>query len=554
MFSCGSQVITESKNTDWAKIHSKYSADEFRGSNTEFRNWWDVQRYDLVIIPDFNEKSISGSVNIEFEITENSTDSIMQLDFQQPMKITNLSQIIASNKDDGNLEKFAFQSSAWSHQNNVIFIDLKQIPVQHEGIQTLKIHFEGHPRIANNAPWDGGWIFTHDDQGRPWMTAAVQGLGASSWFPCKDYQADKPDLGASISIIVPEDLVAVSNGRMWETSMVKGEAGTNVYTWEVRNPINTYNIIPYIGHYERISDSFMGENETLSLEYWVLDYNKEKAEKHFEQVKPMLLAFEDWMGPYPFYEDGYKLVESPHLGMEHQSAIAYGNKYLNGYLGHDRTNSGYGNLFDFIIVHESGHEWFGNSITSEDVADMWIHEAFTTYTEVMYVENQFGKNAADAYVQGLRPLIQNQENLVGIYGIHQEGSVDMYYKGANMLHTLRAWMNDDVKFKKMIREMNQEYFHQTVTSDEIENFISKFSGLNLKSFFDQYLRTPNIPVLEVRNENNVYYFRWSNVVEDFKMPLKLNNSDEWIEPTSQWKAYDGQSEFFPDPNFYIFIR
>lgn len=268
----------------------------------------------------------------------------------------------------------------------------------------------------------------------------------------------------------------------------------------------------------------------------------------------MMSAFEDWMGPYPFYEDGYKLVESPHLGMEHQSAIAYGNQYLNGYLGHDRTNSGYGNLFDFIIVHESGHEWFGNSITSEDIADMWIHEAFTTYSEVMYVQNQFGKNAADAYVQGLRPLILNDENLIGTYGFHQEGSVDMYYKGANMLHTLRTWMNDDEKFKNMIREMNKKYFHQTINSIEIEYFISDYSGLDLQAFFNQYLRTPNIPEFEVRLENNIQSFRWNNVVEDFQMPLKLKNSDEWIYPNVNWQKYAGQNELIPDLNFYVFTK
>lgn len=551
IYACGSQSFDVKKPVEWSDIESKYSSAELRGSNSEFRNWWNVIRYDLVIIPDFNQKSISGTVNMEFEITSFSQDSILQIDLQQPMRLTHLTQLVISTETQSNQEKHDFVKSAWTHKENVIFIDLKQIPVKHEGIQTLKFYFEGNPKIAQNPPWDGGWIFTEDEKGRPWMSAAVQGLGASSWFPCKDFQADKPDLGATISIIVPQDLVAVSNGRLWETSFVKGEPGTNVYTWEVRNPINTYNIIPYIGHYEQIVDSMLGENGKLSLEYWVLDYNKEKAKKHFQQVKPMISAFEDWMGPYPFYEDGYKLVESPHLGMEHQSAIAYGNQYLNGYLGHDRTNSGYGNQFDFILIHESGHEWFGNSITSKDIADLWIHEGFTTYSEAMYVENQFGKKAADSYIQGLRPMIENKNNLIGVYGIHQTGSVDMYNKGANILHTLRAWMNDDVKFKQMIRDMNKKYFHQTVTSKQIENFIADYADLELTSFFDQYLRTSNIPVLEVKNENNDLYYQWINVVEGFEMPLKLNDSEEWIYPTTTWQKYSGQSSLIPDLNFYV---
>lgn len=279
IFSCSSQQILESEPVIWAEVHSKYSAAEFRGSNTEFRNWWDVLHYDLVLSPNFEQKSISGSLSMEFKIIKNSKDSIMQVDFQQPMRLTNLTQIIVSSADDGHIEKHDFQENAWSHKENVILIDLKQLPIKNEGVQTLKFYFEGQPRIAQNPPWDGGWIFTKDQKGRPWMTAAVQGLGASSWFPCKDYQADKPDFGARISMIVPQDLVAVSNGRLWESSLVKGEEWNNVYTWEVKNPINTYNIIPYIGHYERISDTFIGEKENLSLEYWVLDYNKEKAKK-----------------------------------------------------------------------------------------------------------------------------------------------------------------------------------------------------------------------------------------------------------------------------------
>lgn len=551
LMSCASQTNRTSTQgiSNALEIATKYDAASLRGSNTEFRNWWDVLRYDIVVTPNYAQKSIQGSVTMEVEVAKKKGE-LMQIDLQAPMQLTKIVQLSYKADENGKHQEFILNDAAWFRIDNTIFIPSALLNFGESNVINLKLYYEGKPRIAQNPPWDGGWIFTEDQKGRPWMTAAVQGLGASAWFPCKDYQGDEPDHGATLTMIVPEDLVAVANGRLWETSFVQGEAGTNVYTWEVRNPINTYNIIPYIGHYVEIEDAYMGKNGSLSLNYWVLDYNKERAEQHFEQVKPMLTAFEDWMGPYPFYEDGYKLVETPHLGMEHQSAIAYGNKYLNGYLGNDRSNSGYGNQFDFIIVHESGHEWFGNSITAEDIADLWIHEAFTTYSEVMYVEYQFGKEAADAYVQGLRPMIQNRSKIIGTYGTNTSGSVDMYYKGANILHTLRQLMGDE-SFKKMIKDMNQKFYHQVVTSAEIEKYIADFAGKNLEAFFNQYLRTPDIPLLKTKEENGKIYFKWANVVEDFDMPIKLKDSEIWIQPTSQWQEYTEKTPLEIDYNFLI---
>lgn len=555
IMACSTQQATKSVDTaeQSLKEASQYSKEELRGSNTEYRNWWNVLRYDLVLSPDFEKKHIAGSLSMQFEIIGKEGDW-MQIDLQQPMQLTKIVQLANSDLKVKSQDELAIDHKHWFRLDNTIFINYHSLSKSKNGVKTLKFYFEGNPRIAKNAPWDGGWIFTEDEKGRPWMTAAVQGLGASSWFPCKDYQGDEPDQGATITMIVPEDLVAVSNGRLWETSFVKGEAGTNVYTWEVRNPINSYNIIPYIGHYVEVKDAYMGERGTLSLKYWVLDYNEEKAKKHFEQVKPMMAAFEDWMGPYPFYEDGFKLVETPHLGMEHQSAIAYGNKFMNGYLGDDRSRSGYGNKFDFIIVHESGHEWFGNSITTEDVADLWVHEGFTTYTEAMYIENQFGKVAAAEYIQGLRALISNNSNIIGVYGLNQTGSSDMYYKGANIIHTLRHWMNNDSKFKEMIRSINQEFYHHIVTSAQIEEFIADYAELDLKSFFDQYLRTSSIPTLEIKTLKGENYYRWINVVDGFNMPLRLENSTEWIQPTTEWQTYTGKSDLIIDPNFYIHLN
>lgn len=529
-----------------------FKPEVLRGSNTEFRNWWNVKRYDLLITPDYSKKFISGTVSMEYEVTGVSADKIMQIDLQEPMQITDIVQIAKSPFNDQTQKEFTFSKDAWIRSGNTYFIDIESLPVKDNEKQIIKFYFEGYPRIAKNAPWDGGWVFTKDEKGRPWMSAAVQGLGASAWFPNKDFLGDEPENGVTFTVIVPEDLVAVANGQLWETSFVKGEPGTNVYTWEVKNPINNYSIIPYIGYYTHIKDQYMGEKGPLQLDYWVLDYNAEKAREHFKQVKPMMEAFEDWMGPYPFYEDSFKLVESPYLGMEHQSAVAYGNKYANGYLGHDRTESGWGEKFDFIIVHEAGHEWFGNSISVEDAADFWVHEAFTTYSEVMYVESLFGKKAADEYVQGLKPLIGNEANIIGEYGINDGGSRDMYYKGANMIHTLRQLMEDDVKFKNMIREMNREFYHKNVTSKQIEDWISAYTDIDLTQFFDQYLRTVNVPMLESRTENGKKYFRWNNIIEGFDMPVKLTNSEEWIYPTEDWKVYEGSSVLKADPNFYVF--
>lgn len=529
--------------------HNQFNQDSLRGSNTEFRNWWNVLRYDITLEPNFDRDFISGNNLIQFEIIKNSEQKIMQIDLQKPMRITKIIQVLNQNNK---VEEVELSKLAYKRDGNVYFIDFKQFINKNDKIFKIKIFFEGKPKIAKNPPWDGGWIFTYDQKGRPWMSASVQGLGASAWYPNKDYQGDEPDLGASLSIITPENLTAVSNGRLNENYPKKLENNKLIYKWEVKNPINNYNIIPYIGYYVHFSDKMEGEKGLLNLDYWVMDYNLDKAKQHFQQVKPMISAFENWMGAYPFYEDGFKLVESPYLGMEHQSGIAYGNHYKNGYLGNDTSGSGWGKKFDFIIVHESGHEWFGNNITTKDVADMWVHEGFTTYSEALYVESRFGKQAANEYLQGIRQNILNQNPMISKYGINQSPDTDMYYKGANVVHTLRQWVNNDEKFKKLIRGLNNEFYHQTVTSNDIENYISKFLNLDLESFFNQYLRTKNIPVLEIKTIDNQVFYRWNNVLDNFEMPVKIKNSDSWIYPTTEWKVYkDSLNNLKPDDNFYI---
>ena len=512
--------------------------DSLRGTNNEFRNWWDVKKYKVSVEADYQSKSIKGKSTITFDKTAVQKSNLLQIDLQDPMII---SAVILNGKE----------ISDFKRDGNVYFINVgKNIK---NSANQLELIYSGNPRVAVKAPWDGGWIFAKDEKGRDWMSVAVQGLGASAWFPNKDYLGDEPDNGMELEIIAPKGMVGVGNGRLVSTKNLKDKTTS---TWKVVNPINNYNIIPYIGHYVNFKDTYEGEKGKLDLNYYVLDYNLEKAKSQFEQAKLMLKSFEHWFGPYPFYEDSFKIIEAPHLGMEHQSGIAYGNKFKNGYLGRDLSGSGWGLKWDFIIIHEAGHEWFGNNITEKDVADMWIHEAFTAYSEKLFTETYYGKEAASEYVRGTRGAIQNDIPIIGVYGVNQEGSGDMYYKGANMIHTLRTWMNNDEKFRQLLRGLNKEFYHQTVTTEQIENYIAKFSGLDLTAFFNQYLRTTKIPVLELKQSGDKIEYRYTNIVDGFAMPLTLKNSNQTINPTKDWQTLNNSAitkaiDVTINPNYYI---
>ncbi len=526
--------------------------DTLRGTITPERAWWDVASYSIYVEPNYKNKSIKGWNEIAFDINSDGSKRKMQIDLQQPMQIDSIifnKKKIKTFKRSGNVYLIDFGNFKFTAARTLVKKE-KAIP-----LHTIRIYFHGQPVIAKNAPWDGGWIFTKDEKGNPWMTVACQGLGASVWYPCKDHQSDEPDLGASIQVKVPDTLVAVANGIL--TRKFRPQKGFAVYEWEVKNPINNYNIVPYIGKYSSWKDEFIGETgQKLSLDYWVLSYNIEKAKEQFgRDVKPMLKCFEYWFGPYPFYEDGFKLVESPHLGMEHQSAIAYGNHYMNGYLGMDLSGSGWGKNWDYIIVHESGHEWFGNNITTNDIADMWVHEGFTMYSEVLFVECQNGKEAGDEYLRGIRNNIDNDKPLIGPYGVNQEGSGDMYNKGASLLHTIRQVINDDSLFRKILRGLNHDFRHKTVNSADVEDYFSKQSGKDLSKIFDQYLRTVKIPVLEYSIKGDRIYYKWSNCVEGFNMPVQLEKSGDWLKPTTKWQNVSATAElienFLVNKNFYI---
>ena len=511
--------------------------DTLKGSNTEFRNFWDVKKYDIVVEPNFEAKSIKGTNKISLTIEKDIKNPTFQIDLQNPMKADKVTASfpVTEKKMDGDF----------------IFLHTKKNFRKGEKF-TIDIEFSGNPVIAKNAPWDGGWLFTKDKNGNPWMTVADEGIGASIWLPVKDIWSDEPDNGVTLKIITPKDLVGVGNGRLIKEENLGDKKS---WLWEVKNPINDYSIIPSIGKYVNFKDTFDGEKGKLDLDYWVLDYNLDKAKKQFDQVKPMLKAFEYWFGPYPFYEDSYKIVESPHLGMEHQSNVAYGNKYQNGYLGRDLSGTGVGLKWDYIIIHESCHEWFANNITAKDQADMWIHESFTMYSEPLFVERYMDKASAETYVQGVRRMISNDKPIIGTYGIRNEGSGDMYPKGANMIHTIRQVINNDEKFRQILRGLNKDFYHQTVMTKQIEDYFIQKSGIDLQSLFDQYLRTVKIPTLEYKQTGNQLTYKWTNVVPNLKLPIRLADGQE-LKPTEQNQTTtlksDKPVEF--DKNYYINVK
>lgn len=508
--------------------------DTLRGSNTEFRNFWDVQRYVVTVEPDFDQKSLKGSNRIEFQVTEQRTNPVFQIDLQQPMH-------------------YAIDHSSFpykTHRREGDFIFIEALGRFSKGSRhSVTLSYNGVPTEAKNAPWDGGWVFKRDSLQRPFASVAQEGIGTSVWLPLKDTWDDEPDRGLDMTIITPESLVGVGNGRLVK---LESSQGKKYYTWRVESPINGYSIVPSIGSYVNFKDTFKGEGGTLDLDYWVLDYNLPKAQRQFTQVKPMLQAFEYWFGAYPFYRDSYKVVETPYLGMEHQSNVAYGNGYRNGYLGRDLSGTGVGLKWDFILIHETGHEWFANNITAKEKADMWIHEAFTSYSETLFTEKYLDTESANRYVQGTRQNIKNDRPIIGHYGVAKSGSGDMYYKGANMLHTIRQIINDDGKFRQIMRGLNSEFRLQTPSSTQIENYISKHSGVDLSTVFDQYLRTTKIPVLEYYQKDGDLYYRYQNTVPHLNLPIRLTNGLV-LEPTSAFKkvkcSADPQALF--NSNYYL---
>ncbi|WP_316786537.1 M1 family metallopeptidase [Pedobacter frigiditerrae] len=518
-------------------------ADTLRGMLTPLRMCYDINYYHLDVKINMDDKSVSGSNEFKFTATQDFNK--LQFDLFANLKI----------------DKIIYKGTEvpYTREFGAVYVTFPKT-IKKGSKDSFTVWYNGNPPIARNPPWDGGFIFKKDKSGNPFVSVACQGLGASVWWPNKDHQSDEVD-SMLISITVPKDLDEVSNGRL--RSVVDKGDGYKQHNWFIGNPINNYTVSFYIGKYAHWTDTYKGEKGPLTLDFWSLKEDSAVARPHWDaDVKPMLKSFEYWFGPYPWYKDGYKLVQAPHLGMEHQSAVAYGNQFKKGYLGGDMSGTGYGLKWDYITVHESGHEWFANNVTTKDIADMWVHEGFTTYSEALFTESTQGKPAGEAYLIGLRRGISNRTPIIGPYNVNKEGSGDMYPKGANMIHTIRQLVNDDEKFRSILRGINSTFYHKTTTSAEVEAYIAKQSGLKLDKVFDQYLRYSKIPVLEYKINNGVLTYRWITDVTGFDMPVKVSLTTEeymLIKPTNEWKSSKidksvTMDNFKAEPNFYVRVK
>ena len=502
-------------------------SDSLRGNLSELRLCYDVFYYDLNVTVDDHQQKLINSSNTIHAIAISSFQKI-QIDLFESLKIHSI--------------EFEEKILEFERIHNAVFVNFPRVINVNEKIN-FKVMYSGKPRVAVNPPWDGGFSWEKDKNGNSWIGVSCQGLGASSWWPCKDHQSDEPD-SMNITSTVRYPLQVISNGKKksdktFFSDILQSKA--NKSSWFVSYPINNYNVTLCVGDYKYFYDYHVNNYDTLELDYYVLKYNYNKAKDHFQQVKPMLECFEKYFGPYPFYNDGYTLIETPYLGMEHQSAIAYGNNYLPGYNGNRQFISGLD--FDYIIIHETGHEWWGNSITTNDIADMWIHEGFCTYSEVLYVECIYGYDIMLDYVNNQKRSVRNDKPIIGPYNVNKKGSNDMYQKGSLMLHTLRSLIDNDSLWFSIIKGISEEFKYQIVDGVEIIEYINEKVDLDLLYFFQQYLYKSEIPTFEYKTQKKgrgyTLLYRW-NAIDDFNMNIKVNigTKDILLLPDSEWKEYN----------------
>lgn len=518
-------------------------ADTLRGTNGPGRDWWDVEFYDLQVRVSPADSSIRGTSGMTYRVitAAKAKKTQLQIDLQTPLEVDSILQ-------DGTKLPFTRDGNAF-----FATVAANQKVGEH---RTVTTYYHGKPRAARNPPWDGGLIWRTDSLGNAWVASANQGLGASVWWPTKDIQADEPD-SQRVAIRVPDPMVNVSNGRLRKVTHHEDKSTT--WEWFLVNPINNYDVAINAGTYDHFSELLMGERGPLTMDFWPLAFHRQAAEQQFRQAKPMIKCFENWFGPYPWYEDGYKLVETPHLGMEHQSAVGYGNRFQNGYLGTDLSNTGVGLLWDFIIVHESAHEWWGNSLTSKDLADMWVHESFANYAENLYVECQLGKAQGARYVIGTRAKVRNDQPIIADFGVNAEGSGDMYYKGGNMLHTMRQMVGDDAKWKQLLRGVQSTFTHQTVSGAQVQAYMSQQAGIDFTPIFAQYLTTTKIPALEWKPEGDGVSVRFADVVPGFSLTVPLTGGGTTVKAriTADWSHVVvpvGTAALRADENYYLTLR
>jgi aminopeptidase N len=495
-----------------------------------------VTHYDLAVRINPTDSTISGRNTITYRVTAEGRQ--LQLDLMTPLQLDSVT--------------LAGRALPLRHEGHAHFVTLPA-PQPPGSVQRVTAWYHGTPRNAPRPPWDGGFSWRTDSLGRPWIVTTDQGIGASIWWPNKDTQADEPD-SQRVAITVPNPLMHVGAGRL--ASRVENADGTVTWTWEVVNPINNYAIAVSVGNFAHWSETYPGEDGQLTLDYYPLDYNLDQARVTFLQVRTTMQCFEHWFGPYPFYRDGYKLIEVPYNGMEHQGAVTYGNGYANGYRGRDGSGTGLGMLWDFIIVHETAHEWWGNNISTRDLADMWVHESFANYAEGLYTECLYGKDAGAQYVIGTRRGIRNDRPIVPPHrGVNAQGSGDMYPKGGNMLHTIRQVVADDAKWRRILRGLQRDFRHQVVDGAQVQAYISGMAGIDLSRVFAQYLTTTDIPTFEFTWRGDYLQYRWTGAVEGFDMPLDIavGETRMRLHPTADWQErfLPGDRRVTPDPNYYI---
>jgi aminopeptidase N len=491
-------------------------ADTLRGSLSPLRSCYDINFYHLDVKFDIDHRQISGSNEFRFTAVE-SFDNL-QFDLFGNLQI----------------DKILFHGKTlnFTREGNAVFVQFPDL-IEKGNKDTFTVYYSGNPIVTEKAPRFGGVVFSTDSLGSPLVATACEASGASIWWPNKDHLSDEVD-SMLISVSVPNGLKDVSNGRLRKVVDLKN--GYTRFDWFVSNPINNYNVAVNIGNYTHFSDNYEAKDGKLTLDYWMLPYNVKKGKLQFERnVKPMLMAYEYWFGPYPFYKDGYKLVETPYPAMEHQSAISYGGYMKNG-PPNELIGEAFGVKWDFIILHESAHEWFGNSITAKDLADLWIHEAFASYAEYLFVEYNYGKEKGQEYLHRQRSGISNDSPIVSHYGVNQMGSGDMYSKGATLLNMIRTIINDDQKWRDILNGMNRNFYNQTVTYDQIVNYFSKESGKNLAPVFDQYLKFKELPILEFMNKDGKLFCRWISNVTGFNMPVmvKVDGGEYQISPSDKF--------------------
>ncbi len=480
-------------------------ADTLRGALRPERTCFDVNYYDLRLKINFEEKTIQGSNEIHFTVL--SDFKVIQIDLFENMSLDSI--------------LFKGEKLVFNRKFNAAFVDFPVLQKKN-GQSYMTVYYHGKPIIGENPPWDGGFTWKKDEEGQPWLGVSCEGIGASLWWPNKDHLSDEPD-SIRVTCDIPKNLKFVGNGVL-EVDEIIGERRS--MTWKVSYPINNYNVTLNIGNYLNFKEYYTAEDgEKLLLDYWVMPYNLTKAKEQFKQVPPMLACYETYFGKFPFWEDNYKLVETPYLGMEHQTAIAYGNDYKKGYNGSDF--SGIGLDFDYIIIHETGHEYWGNLISAKDIADMWIHEGFCTYTEALYVECMYDYQKGQDYVNAKKRTVGNDSPMAGIYDVNVEGDGDMYNKGMLFLNTLRHVINDDELWFDLLKEMTTEKFaYQTVTANDIMFYFNKKTVMNLTPIFLQYIFYKDIPALyynleKIKGKKYEFKYKWQTDVADFSMPVEL---------------------------------